>query len=292
MSVRDPVIAEQECADDFTIEQRWEEYTPQQHALWDRLYTQQIKTLKNRAAQEFYHGLKILDLNKEGIPDFHRVNQALRKLTGWEVVAVPGLVPDAVFFEHLANRRFPAGRFIREPHEIDYIEEPDIFHDVFGHVPLLSQPVFAAYMQAYGENGLRTIKTGGLKNLARLYWYTVEFGLIRHEKELRIYGAGIVSSRTESIFSLESSSPHRIHFDLERLMKTDYRIDDFQQTYFVIDSYDELFEATHHDLSPLCARLEESNTYRVDEILPGDTVFQKGTQAYALAGGRLADEAV
>jgi phenylalanine-4-hydroxylase len=223
-----------------------------------------------------------------GIPDFTRINEELNRLTGWRVVAVPGLVPDEVFFDHLANRRFPAGQFIRKPDELDYLQEPDIFHDVFGHVPMLTDPVFADYMQAYGQGGRRALELGRLANLARLYWYTVEFGLMRTDEGLRIYGAGIVSSRTESIFALDDPSPNRIGFDLERVMRTPYRIDDFQQAYFVIDSLQTLQAVTLQDFAPIYDRLENAADIGIAEILPGDTVFTRGTQAYARTGGRLA----
>ena len=207
-----------------------------------------------------------------------------------ERFAVPGLVPDDVFFDHLANRRFPAGQFIRKRNELDYLQEPDVFHDVFGHVPMLTNPVFADYMEAYGKGGLRSLYYAALKNLAALYWYTVEFGLIRTDEGLRIYGAGIVSSKTESIFALEDPSPNRIGFDLERLMRTDYRIDDFQQTYFVIDSYDQLFRATvDTDFAPIYERLQGKFAHGPEDVLDSDEVITRGTQAYAKAGGRFAD---
>ena len=251
MAINDPVINEQTPAADFTIAQKWDRYSVDEHAIWSELYERQIKVLKGRAVPEFYDGLAALDLNAGGIPDLERLNTALQKLTGWTVVMVPHLVPDAIFFEHLANRRFPAGRFIRGRDQLDYLEEPDIFHDVFGHVPMLTQPVFADYMQAYGQGGLRALDAGCLKHLARLYWYTVEFGLMTTQDGLKIYGAGIVSSRTESVFAIDDPSPNRLHFNMERIMQTDYRIDDFQQSYFVIESFDELFHTTQKDYGPL-----------------------------------------
>ena len=289
MPLNDPIIAEQTPAADFTIEQRWEKYTPDEHAIWQFLYEQQIKVLANRSVPEFYSGITKLNLNDGGIPNLEKLNEALHALTGWTVVMVPHLVPDDVFFNHLANRRFPAGRFIRGRDQLDYLEEPDIFHDVFGHVPMLTQPVFADYMQAYGKGGLRALETGCLKNLARLYWYTVEFGIMVIDGEFKIYGAGMSSSRTESVFCVESDSPNRIHFDLERVMRTNYRIDDFQQVYFAIESFDELFEATQQDFGPIYRRLLSNPTaYEVADILDTDKVYTKGTQAYANAGGRLA----
>jgi phenylalanine-4-hydroxylase len=215
------------------------------------------------------------------IPDFERASDKLEKLTGWRTVAVPSLVPDDVFFDHLANRRFPVGQFIRRPDQLDYIEEPDVFHDFFGHVPMLAHPVFANYMEAYGKGGQRALKEfGKLKNLARLYWYTVEFGLIEKPEGLRIYGSGIVSSRAESIYAVESPSPNRIHFDLERVMRTDYRIDDFQETYFVISSFDELFDATYKDFAPLYAKLELGPNYKPGDILANDNLHTRGNHSY------------
>ncbi|HEX6865982.1 MAG TPA: phenylalanine 4-monooxygenase [Caulobacteraceae bacterium] len=269
------------AAADWTIDQNWAAYTDVEHGVWDTLYERQTALLPNRACDAFLKGLDALDLHRGGIPDFARINEELTRLTGWTVVAVPGLVPDDVFFEHLANRRFPAGQFIRKPDQLDYLQEPDIFHDVFGHVPMLTDPVFADYMAAYGRGGERAMKLGRLANLARLYWYTVEFGLMETADGLRIYGAGIVSSRTESIFALEDPSPNRIGFDLVRLMRTPYRIDDFQQVYFVIPSLDALLEATLQDFGPIYRRLEGADDIAIDAIAPDDNVFTKGTQAYA-----------
>lgn len=273
---------------DYTIDQGWTNYTTEEHAVWDLLYARQIEVLPGRAADEFMDGLKALDLARGGIPNFETMSDELEALTGWRVVAVPGLVPDAVFFEHLANRRFPAGQFIRKRNELDYLQEPDVFHDVFGHVPMLTNPIFADYMEAYGKGGLRSLEYSALKNLAALYWYTVEFGLIQTDQGMRIYGAGIVSSKSESIFALEDKSPNRIGFDLERVMTTDYRIDDFQQTYFAIDNYKQLFDATvETDFAPLYDEMKGIFSQKPEDILPGDDLIHKGTQRYAKAGGRL-----
>ncbi len=290
MPINDPVINRQTPRADFTIDQCWDEYTLTEHAVWSMLYERQAKALEGRACDAFFEGLKLLDLNTGGIPDLAILNEKLRALTGWEVVMVPHLVPDDVFFEHLANRRFPAGRFIRGQDQMDYLQEPDIFHDVYGHVPMLTQPVFADYMQAYGKGGMRALKHDCLKNLARLYWYTVEFGLIKTDEGMRIYGAGIVSSRTESIFSIESDSPNRLHFDLTRVMHTDYRIDDFQQVYFAIDSFDELFDATKQDFGPLYERMSvDKHVHEITKVLESDKVYTHGTQDYANSGGRKAE---
>lgn len=272
---------------DYTIDQNWIAYTSEEHAVWDLLYKRQMEVLPGRAADEFMDGLKALDLSRGGIPNLESLSDELEALTGWRVVTVPGLVPDKIFFGHLANRRFPAGQFIRKRSELDYLQEPDIFHDVFGHVPMLTNPVFADYMEAYGKGGIRSLQWDCLKNLAALYWYTVEFGLIKTDKGMRIYGAGIVSSKTESIFALEDASPNRIAFDLKRVMMTDYRIDDFQQTYFAIESYKDLFDATvETDFAPLYEEMKGVFTHKPEDILPSDILHAKGTQTYANAGGR------
>lgn len=275
-----------EAAADWTVPQDWRRYTAEEHALWDELFARQSALLPGRVTPAFLKGLDILRLSKPGIPDFDELNERLQRATGWTVVAVPGLVPDDVFFDHLANRRFVAGRFLRTRAQIDYLQEPDIFHDVFGHVPLLADPVFADYMQAYGEGGLRSIRFGALHKLARLYWYTVEFGLVREGGDVRLYGAGIVSSRTESLFALDDASPNRIGFDLMRLMRTEYRIDDFQQTYFVIDSFEDLLRQTvETDFAPLYAALEAAPDLAPDAVIAEDAVLWRGTQAYARGRG-------
>lgn len=271
---------------DWTIPQGWEHYTADEHAVWDLLFERQAKLLPGRASEAFLRGLDVLKLSKPGIPDFEELSDRLMKLTGWQVVAVPGLVPDDVFFDHMANRRFVAGNFIRRRDQLDYLQEPDVFHDVFGHVPMLADPRFADYLEAYGRGGLRAMEFGALKQLARLYWYTVEFGLIDEPEGLRIYGSGIVSSSAESVFSLEDSSPNRIAFDLKRVMRTDYRIDDFQQNYFVIPSFDELLRVTvETDFAPLYEEILEQPDIPVAEIVEGDVLITRGTQDYARAKG-------
>ena len=278
-----------EIRSDYTIDQHWERYDDAQHGMWKTLFEHQAQVLPGRACGEFLDGLKRLNLVSGQIPHFERLSDDLRKLTGWRVVAVPSLVPDDVFFDHLANRRFPAGQFIRRFDQIDYIEEPDVFHDVFGHVPMLAHPVFADYMQAYGKGGQRALNEfGALRNLARLYWYTVEFGLIAKPEGMRIYGSGIVSSRAESIYAVESPSPNRIGFDLERVMRTEYRIDDFQESYFVIGSFDELFAETYKDFAALYKKLASGPTYQPGDVLPGDRVHHRGTRTYV--GGSHAAE--
>ncbi len=275
-----------EAAPDWTVPQNWDRFTAEEHAVWDTLFARQTAMLPGRASEAFLRGLDVLRLSKPGIPDFAELSARLMAATGWRVVAVPGLVPDDVFFDHLANRSFVAGNFIRRADQLDYLEEPDVFHDVFGHVPMLADPVFADYMAAYGRGGQRAGSLGALKRLARLYWYTVEFGLVEEAGALRIYGAGIVSSRGESVFALDDPSPNRIGFDLKRVMQTEYRIDDYQQSYFVIPSFDALLRVTvETDFAPLYAALDGLPDYAVADIAPTDTVLTLGSQAYARAGG-------
>jgi phenylalanine-4-hydroxylase len=267
---------------DWTVPQNWDAFTAEEHAVWDTLYERQIKLLPGRASKAFLRGLDLLKLSESGIPNFEELSERLMKATGWQVVAVPGLVPDDVFFDHMANRRFVAGNFIRRADQLDYLQEPDVFHDVFGHVPLLADPVFADYMEAYGRGGLRALEHGALKQLSRLYWYTVEFGLIEEDDALRIYGAGIVSSHGESRYALDSDSPNRIGFDLKRVMRTEYRIDDFQQNYFVIPSFDELLRVTvETDFAPLYEEILAQPDIAIAAIEPGDRVITLGTQDYA-----------
>lgn len=265
---------------DFVIDQDWPSYSEAEHATWRLLFERQQQVLKGRACDEFLAGLDGLGIVAEGIPDFARLSELLTRRTGWQVVAVPGLVPDLIFFEHLAHRRFPATCFIRRPDQLDYLQEPDVFHDIYGHAPLLFDPVFADYMQAYGQGGLKAQGHDALHFLARLYWYTVEFGLIATPTGLRIYGSGILSSKSESIFSLAEASPNRLGFDLLRIMQTRYRIDDFQEGYFVIDSFAQLFDATRPDFRPYYAALQTAPEYQPGTILETDRVLHRGTGRY------------
>jgi phenylalanine-4-hydroxylase len=261
---------------DFTIEQDWSAYSEEEHAIWRTLFRRQEALLRDRACPEFLAGVASLGVAADAIPDFRMLNDVLGRMTRWSIVAVPGLVPDAIFFEHLANRRFPSTCFIRRRDQLDYLQEPDVFHDLFGHVPMLTNPVFADYMQAYGQGGLKALGLGALDRLARLYWYTVEFGLIETGAGLRIYGSGIVSSKGESVHCLEDPRPNRLGFDLRRIMRTRYRIDDFQETYFVIRGFEELFEATRPDFTPYYAELRDLPDLDASEILPSDRVLSRG----------------
>lgn len=268
------------------IEAQQRSYTAEEDHIWDDLFAQQMNILPGRACSAFMDGLKRLDLGRGGVPDFGAMSEELKSITGWEVVPVPMLIPDHVFFYHLANRRFPAGNFIRTRETFDYIQEPDVFHDVFGHVPLLTDPVFADYMAAYGRAGWKALRYNRLKALSALYWYTVEFGLIREGNEMRSYGAGILSGPTEAVFAVEAKSPNRIHLDVDRVVRTDYVISDLQPTYFVIDSFEELFRMTvERDFNELYKRLDPGFTYANQAVLDCDNVYHIGTQEYAQRGG-------
>ena len=258
-----------------TVEQPWAQYIATDHMVWQQLYARQQQLLVGRACDAFLHAQARMRMSPSQIPKFSDLNQILGTATGWQIVGVEGLLPELDFFTHLANRRFPVSWWIRRPEQVDYLEEPDLFHDLFGHVPLLMEPRFANYLQAYGQGGIKAHAIGpdALMQLARLYWYTVEFGLIRQADGLRIYGAGIVSSKGESIYSLESAAPNRLGFDLERIMRTRYQIDSFQQTYFVIDSFEQLIEATLADFTPLYARLAGQDPIPADAVLDGDAVL-------------------
>jgi phenylalanine-4-hydroxylase len=269
------------------VEQPWDSYTATDHVVWDTLFERQCALLPGRACREFLDGVARFGLGHGGVPRFSDLNRVLGRTTGWELVGVEGLLPDAVFFDHLAHRRFPVTWWIRRPEQLDYLSEPDLFHDLFGHVPLLLNPVFADYMQAYGRSGMKAFAIGpeALLNLTRLYWYTVEFGLIDTGEGLRIYGAGIVSSKGESIYCLDSTAPNRVGFELKRVMSTRYRIDTYQQTYFVIDGFERLFEATRPDFTPVYAELESRVAHAAADVLDRDRVFHRGTREGFAADG-------
>ncbi len=261
---------------DYTCPQNYAAYTDADHETYSRLYKRQSALLPGLACDEFIAALPSLGVS-ERIPRFEDINNKLFKATGWEVVAVPGLIPEVPFFTLLANRKFPVTDWIRKPEEFDYIVEPDIFHDLFGHVPLLFDPVFADHMQAYGAGGLKAHRLGACEQLSRLYWYTIEFGLMRQRGEIRAYGAGILSSAGELAHAVKSAEPQRIMLDVLRAMRTRYKIDSFQQTYFVIDSFQQLFDMTAPDFTPLYQQLRGMKELAADESLPQDTAA--GTSA-------------
>ena len=269
------------------IEQPWESYSATDHRVWAQLFERQRGLLPERACREFLDAQDAMGMSPSAIPKFSELNETLKAATGWTLIGVEGLLPELTFFEHLAARRFPVTWWIRTPEQLDYLSEPDLFHDLFGHVPLLMNPVFADYMAAYGRGGVKAHGVGpdALAQLTRLYWYTVEFGLIRNPEGLRIYGAGILSSKGESIHCLESDAPNRIGFDLERVMRTRYRIDTFQKTYFVIDDFDQLFDATRPDFIPIYQRLATQDTIPAGDVLGSDRVYNRGTGEGWLADG-------
>lgn len=240
--------------EDYTCAQNYAAYTEADHDTYRRLYARQKALLPGLASQAFIDALPSLGV-EDRIPRFEDINQRLRQATGWEIVAVPGLIPEVPFFSLLANRKFPVTDWIRKPEEFDYVVEPDIFHDLFGHVPLLFNPVIADYVQHYGQGGLKAERLGACEMLSRLYWYTIEFGLIREQGEIRAYGAGILSSSGELLHSVTSPLPRRLPLSLERTMRTRYKIDSYQQTYFVIDDFQQLFDMTEGDFTPVYAAL-------------------------------------
>lgn len=256
------------------IDQNWDQFTDAEHEIWSTLFHKQEKVLEGRVVPVFLEGVKDLQMASEGIPKFSDLSDILQKATNWSVVAVPGLVPDDIFFDMLANRVFPSTAFIRKPEQLDYLQEPDIFHDIFGHVPLLVHPVFADYMEAYGKAGVKACGSGHLHYLARLYWYTVEFGLIHTDAGLRTYGSGIVSSYGETKYCVEDKTPNRIQFDLKRVMNTNYIIDKYQETYFVVNSFEELFKATTQDLTNIYTELDKLDDYAASDMLDGDELVQ------------------
>ena len=266
--------------DDYSCEQNWSSYTAQEHALYARLFARQWKQMPGQACAEFIESLGRLGI-ETAIPRFEEVSASLRQATGWEIVAVPGLIPEHAFFALLANRRFPVTVWLRKPEEFDYIVEPDVFHDLFGHVPLLFNPVFADYMQAFGQGGLKAEGLQALQYLARLYWYTVEFGLISTDAGLRVYGAGILSSAGETVYSLTNANAQRIGFGLKRVLRTPYKIDDYQATYFVIDSFRQLFDATAPDFTPIYTEIAQLPELPFDRPLGGERMFEPNRVVHA-----------
>lgn len=258
-----------EMSADFVVRQNCAAYTEEEHALWRKLYQRQAELLPGRACQEFIDSLNALNAS-DGIPDFEATSETLEKATGWRIVAVPGLIPELEFFTHLANRRFPITVWLRKPDEFDYIVEPDVFHDYFGHVPLLFNPIFAHHMEEYGKGGLKAMKLGGLEQLSRLYWYTIEFGLIQSPEGIRAYGAGILSSGGELTYCLEPSKSHHIAFNVERCLRTLYKIDSFQETYFIIRDFNQLFNDTAPDFTPLYERNNQLDPLPANSLLEGE----------------------
>lgn len=241
------------------------DFSAEEHSVWQTLYKRQIKLLEGRACQEFIDGVARLQLNKQAIPQLSDVSKELKSATGWQVAPVDALISFKEFFDLLANRTFPAATFIRLPEDLDYLKEPDIFHEVFGHCPLLTEPAFADFTHRVGVMGQSMSKEERVM-LARLYWFTVEFGLIQTTEGLRIYGGGILSSMGESVYALESDIPIREQFDLLTVLRTPYRYDEMQKKYFIINSFDDLFALVNVDLRDV---FNEAKKYGViEEIMP------------------------
>jgi len=262
-------------ASDWTMPQRWEAYTAGQHATWRTLFDQQSAALEGYACEDFLRGLDILRSAAPGVPDFSELNRHLEPVTGWEIVAVPGWIPNEPFFDHLANRRFPAANFLRPPEQIGYSEEPDMFHDIFGHVPMLSNPAFSEFLVAYGEAGLRAEKLGASDFLGRLWLYTTEFGLVVENGELRAFGGGLLSSYAETVAALTSPEPRRIWLDIERVMRTQYHFDEFQRIYFVVEGFEALLRATEEtDFASIYARIAGEAPLAPEDAFPGDAAYE------------------
>ena len=262
-------------AADWTMRQDWQAFTAEQHRTWQTLFDQQSAALGGYACSAFLQGLDLLRRLKPGVPDFSELNALLKPASGWEVVAVPGWIPNAPFFEHLANRRFPAANFLRPPEQIAYSEEPDMFHDIFGHIPMLVDPAFADFLVAYGEAGLRAEKLGASDYLGRLWLYTVEFGLVVEEGELRAFGGGLLSSLAETASALGSPEPRRIWLDVERVMRTRYHFDRFQQTYFVVAGFEQLLRATEEaDFASIYRKIANEPALAPGDACPGDVAYE------------------
>lgn len=266
-------------AADWTMAQDWRAFTAAQHRTWRMLFEQQSAALPGYACADFLRGLDILRAVPAGVPDFAALNRHLKPVTGWEIVAVPGWIPNEPFFEHLANKRFPAANFLRPPEQIGYSEEPDMFHDIFGHVPMLTNPAFSEFLVAYGEAGLRAEKLGASDFLGRLWLYTTEFGLVVEEGELRAFGGGLLSSYAETVAALTSPEPRRIWLDIERVMRTKYHFDEFQRIYFVVEGFEALLSATEGaDFSSIYSRVADDVPLEPEDAFPGDRAYDGALQ--------------
>lgn len=264
-------------AEDWTMPQNWERFSPEDHRRWDGMVAEQSRAITGMASGAFMDGLNKIPLGGNGIPEFGRFNEQFRAVTGWEVVAVPGVIPNAPFFKMLSERRFPVANFLRKGGAQDYNDEPDMFHDVFGHLPMFADPTFGEFMVAYGRAGMRAERMGMSDWLGRLYLHTVEFGLIREGNELRAYGAGLLSSHAETVHALTSDSPRRLHFDLLRLMRTEWPFDTFQPTYFVIESFEALLEEMETtSLKDVYDKVRDLPLIPIGEADAGDRPYKVG----------------
>lgn len=264
---------------DYTVAQDWDAYTPEMHDRWRRLHARQSALVERYACGSFREGLARLDC-AAAIPRFEDANAILSPATGWKLVPVPGFIPDDVFFDHLAHRRFPVTRWIREEHELDYLVEPDVFHDFFGHVPMLLDPAIADFLELYGKAGARAMTMNALPMLARIYWYTIEFGLVREGEALKVFGAGIISSHSETVYSIDDETVLRLPFDPVRVMRTGYMIDEFQKTYFVLESLTQLInDLVGLEFAPLYEAWRDAPALLAGECLPGETPYDPKREA-------------
>lgn len=245
------------CPNLKVMKQNYENYTSEDQQVWKILFDRQFPALPKAATEEFLTGLEKVNFTAEAIPNFEKTNKILKDLTGWEIYAVPGIVEDALFFDLMANRKFPATTRVRKMSELDYLEEPDMFHDVFAHIPLLANQAFVDFLQAISQFGQEWVgDEWAIHLLSRIYWFTIEFGLIRENGELRIYGAGILSSSGETQFSL-SDAPNHFAYDVDQILDTPYRKDKMQENYFIIESYEQLYESIPEIKSKIEKKLKE-----------------------------------
>lgn len=239
-------------------------YTAEEDAVWRDLYERQIKIIEGRSCDEYMRGLELLNMPRDRVPQCEDISKILRRETGWTVAPVEALIPFDEFFRLLANRQFPAASFIRSREELDYLKEPDIFHEVFGHCPLLTDPLYADFVHQYGKIGLNANpKDRAL--IARLFWFTIEFGLVNTAKGLRIYGAGILSSKEETVYALESPIPQRKPFDPIVALRTPYRYDELQKVYFTLSSYNQLYDLVHLDIIALINESRRLGEFPVEQ---------------------------
>ena len=238
-----PPAAAAEPWQDHVVDQNWSHFTPDDHAVWDLLFARQVDRVGPRLVSAFQRGIDVLRLDHPGIPRLDEINDRLLPATGWRCVAVPGLIPDPAFFAMLAERVFPVGNFIRRRDQLDYLAEPDLFHDIFGHVPMLADPTVADLMAEIGRLGVEACAAGRGDLLARVYWHSIEFGLAREDGELRILGAGLASSFGEALIALDSPTVERRPFSLGEAVRTPYRHDDLQPLYLVAEDLDASLDA-------------------------------------------------
>lgn len=266
--------------DEWYVAQDWSTYTVRDHSTWRNMYARMEHVLQGRICDEFLAGLNALNLPSHEIVKFEQLSFHLSQATRWQYIAVSGFIPTDIFFYLLANRRFPSSRFMRDPDGLTYQELPDIFHDVYGHAPLLINPVIADFMQAFGRAGVATKSERKRLMLSRLYWFTVEVGLVAHQDGLRVFGAAIASSEKETMFCLHDKSPNILKFDHKRIMRTPYSMYDLQETYFVIDSLEALLALSRDNFACIDDCDPELPDLERGQLISSDLIMQKGTGLY------------